>query len=144
MSQRQKTVATSSTHAEYVTASEATKEAYWVRGFLNELSVLEPYLRQEPIPLHIDNSSAVKLSKNPESHARTRYIDIRHHYIREQVEERHIQPIWISGKTNPADLFTKALPAPTLDNLTSKLGLRNCVPARLGSSADASEPRGDI
>lgn len=123
VSQRQQTVSTSSAQAEYVAASDAAKEAYWIRGFMNTLSAIEPALRQDTIPLHIDNESALKLTKNPESHARTRHIDIRYHYVREEVEAGHIEPIWISGKENPADMFTKALPSRTLAQFRGKVGM---------------------
>ena len=118
-SQRQKTVSSSSTEAEYIAASDACKEAIWLKGFHNELAPIMNHPHQETIPLAIDNASALKLTKNPEFHGRTKHINIRHHFIRECVERGQIAPEWISGKTNPADLFTKALPkALFLENVT--------------------------
>ena len=108
-SQRQKTVSSSSTEAEYIAASDACKEAVWLKGFHNEIAPRMNHPSQETIPLAIDNASALKLTKNPEFHGRTKHINIRHHFIRECVEQGNIKPEWISGKTNPADLFTKAL-----------------------------------
>lgn len=122
-SQRQKTVATSSTHAEYVAASEAAKEAFWIIGLLNELSFLDPLLSQGTMPLYIDNSLALKLTKNPESYARTRHIDVRYHYVRELVESKVIDTRWISGKTNPADMFTKPLPIVTLQAIKDNVSV---------------------
>ena len=122
-SQRQKSVATSSTHAEYVAASEAAKEAYWIRSFMNEIGRLDDRILQKAVPLHIDNLSAVKLTKNPEAHARTRHIDIRYHYIREQVENGVIEPIWIPGKENPADMFTKPLSSPVLQRICDSINI---------------------
>ncbi|KAM3416558.1 hypothetical protein BST61_g8148 [Cercospora zeina] len=112
-SQRQKTVSSSSTEAEYIAASDACKEAIWLKGFYNELAAMMGHRRQESVPLAIDNASAIKLTKNPEFHGRTKHINIRHHFIRECVERGEIKPEWISGKENPADLFTKVLPGPT-------------------------------
>lgn len=109
-SQRQKTVSSSSTEAEYIAASDACKEALWLKGFHNEIA---PVLGLDPthtIELNIDNASAIKLTRNPEFHGRTKHINIRHHFIRECVEGGEIEPRWISGTSNPADLFTKALP----------------------------------
>jgi transposase InsO family protein len=122
-SQKQKNVATSTTHAEYFAASESAKEAYWLRSFMNEIAVLDGRIHQDTVPLHIDNNSAFKLTKNPESHARTRHIDIRYHYIRELVEDGIIAPEWIPGKDNPADMFTKALTAPLLQIICHTLGI---------------------
>jgi hypothetical protein len=58
------------------------------------LSVIEPKLEGGIIPLHIDDTSAFRLTKNFESHAGTRHIDIRHHYIRSSTQSRHsaLQP----------------------------------------------------
>ena len=84
------------------------------------------------IPLAIDDASALKLTKNPEFHGRTKHINIRHHFIRECVERGEIVPNWISGKTNPADLFTKALP--------KTLFLENV--ARLGGGSPTSDTSG--
>jgi hypothetical protein len=134
-SQRQQSVGTSSTHAEYVAASDASKEAVWTRGFLNELSVLDSRLQQGPVPLFIDNMSAIKLTKNPEFHARTRHIDIRHHYIRELVTNHTITTEWIPGAENPADMLTKALHGPHLQKLRLASGVDGSSSATLAASA---------
>lgn len=121
-SQRQKTVSTSSTEAEYIAASDACKEAIWLKGFHNEVSQLMCHPQQHSIPLAIDNAAALKLTKNPEFHGRTKHINIRHHFIRECVENGDITPSWISGKENPADLFTKPLPKSLFFQNVSLLG----------------------
>ena len=121
-SQRQKTVSSSSTEAEYIAASDACKEAIWLKGFHNEMVPIMNTRQQETIPLAIDNASALKLTKNPEFHGRTKHINIRHHFIRECVERGEVIPEWISGKANPADLFTKALPKTVFLENIQKLG----------------------
>ena len=121
-SQRQKTVSSSSTEAEYIAASDACKEAIWLKGFHNEIAPKMNHPEQTTIPLAIDNASALKLTKNPEFHGRTKHINIRHHFIRECVERREIVPEWISGKVNPADLFTKPLPKTLFLENVSRLG----------------------
>lgn len=123
-SHRQKSVSTSSAEAEYVAASDAAKEAIWLQGLLDELYSMIGSQPQSTIPLHIDNVSAIKITKNPEFHGRTKHINIRHHFIRECVEQDQIRPLWISGKENVADILTKALHKPTFDTLFQKLGLR--------------------
>lgn len=135
-SQRQKTVSSSTTEAEYIAASDACKEAIWLKGFHNELSQIMRHDPQETVELAVDNASALKLTKNPEFHGRTKHINIRHHYIRELVERGDIKPIWISGKENPADLFTKALARPLFQQHCGKLGHGKPV-----SNTLAAEPR---
>ena len=121
-SQRQKAVSSSSTEAEYIAASDACKEAIWLRGFHNEIAPRMNHPQQDTIPLAIDNASALKLAKNPEFHGRTKHINIRHHFIRECVEQEQIKPEWISGKSNPADLFTKPLTRPLFLENIDRLG----------------------
>ena len=121
-SQRQKTVSSSSTEAEYIAASDACKEAIWLKGFHNEIAPMMNHPEQDTIPLSIDNASALKLTKNPEFHGRTKHINIRYHFIRECVERGEIIPEWISGKANPADLFTKPLAKPLFLENIQRLG----------------------
>ena len=92
---------------------------------MNELSRIDSRIAQGTVPLYIDNESALKLTKNPEAHARTRHIDIQHHYVCEEVEAGRIEPIWILGQSNPADMLTKALPAPALRTYCEFLGITN-------------------
>jgi hypothetical protein len=106
-SRRQDTIADSTTEAEYVAASDACKEAIWLKRFINDLQI--PGLHFDKIPLHIDNRSAIRLVHNPEMHRRTKHIDAKHHFIREAVEEGHVTIEWIGTKDNKADVFTKAL-----------------------------------
>jgi hypothetical protein len=84
-SQKQKTVTLSATDAEYVAASEASKEAIWIRGFVNDLHI--PGMHYDAIPLVIDNDAAQKLSRNPEFRNRAKYIDVRYHVLPEWVME---------------------------------------------------------
>lgn len=74
-SQRQATVALSTTEAEYVAASQTLKELIWVKQLLREVApaVGVPQLR-------IDNQSAIKLIRNPEFHKITKHIDIKYHF----------------------------------------------------------------
>ena len=122
-SQRQKTVSSSSTEAEYIAASDAAKEAIWLLGFFNELNAFAGRPQQAGIKLYIDNASAIKLTKNPEFHGRTKHINIRHHFIRECVENGQIKPEWISGQNNTADILTKPLSRPIFSKLFDELGL---------------------
>jgi hypothetical protein len=129
-SQRQKTVSSSSTEAEYVAASDASKEAIWLQSFLNEVLAAAVLPTQNGVILNIDNASAIKLTKNPEFHGRTKHINIRHHFIRECVEAGQIIPKWVSGQDNIADILTKPLAKPAFSRLIKEIGL---------TSADSSK-----
>jgi hypothetical protein len=108
-SRKQKSVALSSCEAEIVAASDAAKEAVYLRNFFEELGEGDG----SPISLSIDNTAARNLAYNPEHHERTKHIDRRHFFIRELVEEGRITVPFVRSTDNIADFFTKPLPATT-------------------------------
>jgi len=104
-SRKQRTVALSSTEAEYMGLTEAAKEAVFLRKFLNELG----FEKLSEMTLFNDNQSALKLSENPIYHNRTKHIDVRHHFIREVVSSGEIKISHLSTGEMPADMLTKAI-----------------------------------
>ena len=77
-SRLQKTIALSTTEAEYMAAVEASTEVLWMRDFIGELSI-----RKEEYRLYCDSQSAIHLAKNATYHSRTKHIQRRYHSIRE-------------------------------------------------------------
>ena len=65
-SSKQDTVADSTTESEYIAASEAVKEAVWIKKIITELRVVPSIL--DPIGLHCDNNGAIAQAKKPRSH----------------------------------------------------------------------------
>ena len=120
-SQRQRTVATSTMDAEYIAGAEAAKEAVWIRGFINDLRI--PGVHIDVVPLYIDNNSALKLTRNPEFHSRSKHIDVKHHFVREKVEQGVINTQRVDTTDNLADVFTKALPGPTHERVVHRMNL---------------------
>ena len=104
MSRLQKSVALSTTEAEYMAIAEAAKELIWLKNFLIELG-----FQQEDCVLHCDNQSAVHLAKNPVFHSRTKHIQMRYHFIRELINDGTLNLKKILGTKNPADMFTKVV-----------------------------------
>ncbi|KAK7863601.1 hypothetical protein R5R35_013473 [Gryllus longicercus] len=121
-SQIQKAVTLSTTEAEYVAASEATKEVTWIRQFLDDIG--EPV--QEPTNLKMDNQGALCLVKNPVFHKRTKHVDIKYHYIREKLEEGTISVSFVPSDLELADVFTKPTPRDHFHELIFNLGMRKC------------------
>ena len=120
---RQGDTAISTAHAEYNAAAEAAKEAVWIRNFINDLRI--PGIHVASVPLYIDNNSALKLTRNPEFHSKSKHFDAKCHFIREKVEEGIIDTQRVNTKDNLADVFTKALPRPTHEGLANRLNLRS-------------------
>ncbi|PKI75854.1 hypothetical protein CRG98_003769 [Punica granatum] len=71
-SSKQETVADSTTEAEYITASNAAKEAVWIKKFVTELAVVPSIA--DPVELYCDNNGAIMLAKEPRSHQRSKQI----------------------------------------------------------------------
>lgn len=104
---KQKTVALSSTEAEYMALSESCKEVIYLRNILSELIVIN---KNVPLCISSDNQSSIKLASNPLFYnKRTKHIDIRHHFLRECVSSRIIEIKYVSTSDMPADIFTKTL-----------------------------------
>lgn len=120
LSQRQSMVATSTTEAEIVAATEASKEIIW----LSRLFVEVKHLKNVPI-LQVDNSAAVRLAQNPEFHRRTKHIAIKHFFVREKVIERKLDIKQISTTEQVADIMTKPLQPVRLKALCSMLGIQS-------------------
>ncbi|KAH9754532.1 Integrase catalytic domain-containing protein [Citrus sinensis] len=97
----QSTIALSTTEAEYMAATEAVKEAIWLKALLDDLGVI-----QENIAVFCDNQSAIFLAKNQTYHARTKHIDVKYHYKREIIESGVVLLRKIDTKDNPSDMLT--------------------------------------
>ena len=79
-------------------ASEAAKEALFLRRFLKELGLGD----DEPVELGMDNQAAIAISYNPELHSRTKHIDRRHFFVRECVENMQISVPFVKSVDNLA------------------------------------------
>lgn len=118
-SKRQSNVVLSTTEAEYVAASHASKEATWLQRLLTDLKECVV----KPVVLNIDNQSAIRLIRNPEFHNRTKHIDIKYHFVREKFEDGEILPTYVNTSQQVADILTKPLPRVTFEKLRDLLGV---------------------
>lgn len=121
-SKRQQTIALSTTEAEYMGISAATQEAIWLRQLHIELW---PATKVPTITLFCDNQSAIKLTGNSAYHAKSKHIDVRHHYIRDKVKCGDIRIEYIPTTSMLADCLTKALAKPKHHQLRIDMGLRS-------------------
>lgn len=84
---------------------EAVKEAMWLQGMLRELRIV-----QEGVTIFCDSQSAIYLYKHQVFHDRCKHIDVRLHFIRDEVEKCTVRVEKISTDHNPADMLTKTPP----------------------------------
>nr|GEZ19457.1 zinc finger, CCHC-type [Tanacetum cinerariifolium] len=125
--QKQPTVALSSCESKFMAATGAACQALWLKRLLSELTGW----KEERITLKVDNVSAIALVRNPVFHGRSKHIDICYHFIRECVENGHINVEHVSGELQRADILTKALPRLKFVTMRQMLGVQD-----LGRSND--------
>ena len=117
--QKQRTVALSSTEAEYMALTECVKHAEWTLSLLDQLN----YDVDLPLQIYSDSLGARAIAKNSVHHKRTKHIDIRHHYVRDVLEREVVSVEEIGTKNNVADLLTKSLARDRHHFLTTRLGI---------------------
>ena len=118
-SKRQSCTALSTTEAEFVAACEASKEATWLLRLLQELGIKE----NGPVPLMSDNQSAIRVVNNTEFHQRTKHIDVKYNYIRDQQSNGIVDVRYICTNQQLGDIFTKPLPIPRFLMLRDQIGV---------------------
>ncbi|KAJ7951749.1 Retrovirus-related Pol polyprotein from transposon TNT 1-94 [Quillaja saponaria] len=118
-SKKQPNVALSSAEAEYCASTVAAQECVWLKQLISNICRKVDY----PIAMRCDNESAIKLASNLVFHARTKHIEVQHHFIQEKVLEQVIEIKNISTGDQIADVFTKALAKPKLELFRDALGL---------------------
>ncbi|GJS89598.1 hypothetical protein Tco_0772234 [Tanacetum coccineum] len=83
------------------------------------------------IPLYCDNKSAIALCCNNVQHSRAKHIDVRYHFIKEQVENGIVELYFVWTEYQLADIFTKPLPRERFNFLIEKLEIRSMTPEML-------------
>ncbi|KAK8658691.1 hypothetical protein V6N13_036892 [Hibiscus sabdariffa] len=119
---KQDTVADSTTEAEYIAASEAAKEAVWIKKFITELGVIPSIA--DAVDLYCDNNGAIAQAKEPRSHQRSKHILRRFLLIREIVDRGDVEICKVHMDDNIADPLTKPLTQQKHDRHTKSLGIR--------------------
>ncbi|GKB15021.1 integrase, catalytic region, zinc finger, CCHC-type containing protein [Tanacetum coccineum] len=125
-SKKQKSTAISTTEAEYIALSGCCAQVLWMRSQLSDYGFV-----LNKIPLYCDNQSAIALCCNSVQHSRSKHIDIRHHFIKEQVERRVVELYFVETKYQLADIFTKALPRERFETILPLLGVKQMSPETL-------------
>ncbi|KAK2968675.1 hypothetical protein RJ640_001578 [Escallonia rubra] len=118
-SKKQPIVTLSTTEAEFVAATSCACQAIWLRKILEELH----FKQEEATTIYCDNSSAIKLSKNPVLHGRSKHIDVKVHFLRDLTKEGVIDLIYCRNEDQVADIFTKPLKKAAFQKLRKLLGV---------------------
>ena len=107
-SKRMKTVAQSSTEAEYMALALASNDIRWHRQLLKEIGCRQSH----PTVIKSDSNGAIQLAGKQSFSPRTKHIDVRVHLVRSEKEQGNIVLDFVGTKEQPADMLTKALCGP--------------------------------
>ncbi|GAU22886.1 hypothetical protein TSUD_376970 [Trifolium subterraneum] len=118
-SKKQGIVALSSCEAEYVAASYAACQAVWIEMLLKELLINNAV----KVKLLVDNKSAIDLANHPMSHGRSKHIERRYHFLRDQVNRENLELEYCKSEIQLADILTKPLKKARIDELKKLMGM---------------------
>ena len=103
-SKKQNSVALSTAEAEYIAAGSCCAQILWIKQQLEDFGI-----KLTKTPIRCDNTSAINLTKNPVQHSRSKHIEIRHHFIRDHVQNSNVILDFVCTNDQLADVFTKPL-----------------------------------
>ena len=105
--------------SEYITMTHAAKEAIWLCMFLGK--ILLPL--SKPMLLYCDNQSAIAVAKDYQFHAHTKHINIHYYFICKAITQNILEVRYCPTQHMVANIFTKALPMKTFEELCMLLGI---------------------
>lgn len=105
LTQKQPTVALSSTEAEYYALGMGICEAVWLRSLLKEIG----HPCNSSTTIFEDNQSCIKVAEEPREHKRMKHIDVKYCFIRQAIAEKKISLKYIPTNDQVADIMTKGL-----------------------------------
>ena len=118
-SRKQEVVAQSTIEAKYIFLAAAANQGIWLRKFLADLGQEQ----SSPTKLYCDNKSAITIAQNPVQYGKTKYMNVKFHYIKEAEKNSLVKLHYCSTDVQLADIMTKALPKSRLEFLRLKLGM---------------------
>ena len=89
-----------------------------MRNLLSEIG----YTLTNPTVLNMDNQSTISMAKNPEHHARMKHLDLRFFWLRDQVKDKLLVPVFVGTESMPADVLTKPLDVARIERCRCSMG----------------------
>lgn len=118
-SKKQQIVTLSTTEAEFISAATCSCQVIWLRRLLEMLQCQQ----QGPTKVFCDNVSAIKISKNPVLHGRSKHIDVRYHFLRDLCNDGTVDLLFCRSEDQVADIMTKPLKQAAFVKLRGLLGV---------------------
>ncbi|GJY44365.1 hypothetical protein Tco_0432578 [Tanacetum coccineum] len=125
-SKKQDCTSMSTVEVEYVSLSVCCAQVLWMRTQLTDYD-----FHFDKIPIYCDSKAAIAISCNSVQHSRTKHIDVRYHFIKEQVKRGIVELFFIKTEYQLADLFIKALSEDRFKYLVRRLDMRCLTLAEL-------------
>ena len=119
LSKKQPVVSLSTTEAEFIAAASCACQTVWLKRVLKKLGLNQ----DKTTIIYCDSSSAIKLSKNPVMHGRSKHIDVRFHFLRELTKAGTVELIYCNTQDQIADIMTKPLKLDAFLKLRALLGV---------------------
>jgi hypothetical protein len=104
MSKKQAIVALSTTEAEYMTSTYASKEAIWLQRLCSEIG-----FKQQAMRIDCNSQTAIFLAKNLAYHSKTKHIDVQYPLVRDMVESKKALLEKVDTLDNVADSLIKSV-----------------------------------
>lgn len=104
-SKKQESVSLSTAEAEYIAAAASCTRVLRMKRQLVDFGLQ----CGEPVFIKCDNMSAINISKNPVQHSRTKHIDIRYHFLKEQVAANEVKLVFVSTAERVALIYLQRL-----------------------------------
>jgi len=98
-------VAGSTLEAEFTNFMPAIKAAIWVHDMLKELGLPQPL----PIRIESDSTNAIANANDPYFGSRIRHMDIKYKWVKEQIAQCTVEPVYVPTTDMAADGLTKPL-----------------------------------
>ena len=121
-------VCLSTAEAEYVAATDATKDVLWLRNFLHELG----FPQDKPSQLFEDNQACVAMVNNHVVTGRNRHFCVKMAWLRQQVNDKLVRFEFVASRNNVADIMTKVLAPDAHSRLADLLMMPKVVSPRGG------------
>ena len=103
---------------EYMSATSCCAQLLWIKNQLEDDNVYE-----SKIPIFCDNRAVISLLKNPILHSKAKHIEIKHHFIRDHVQNGTVDLQFVPTDDQLVDILTKPLTKERLILLRSQLGM---------------------
>ncbi|PRQ42077.1 putative RNA-directed DNA polymerase [Rosa chinensis] len=118
-SKKQPVVTLSTTEAEFIAAAYCACQGVWMRRIFERLG----HAQRGCTTVYCDNSSTIKLSKNPVMHGRSKHIDVRFHFLRQLTKDGNVELVYCNTQDQIADAMTKPLKLEVFEKLRDLLGM---------------------